>query len=89
MTNVQEQLDEKEREFSRLKFEMENYKNTPKYLDYMHFLRDEREITQRLESLNRAYQTKKEEAQKLKEELDTIKENKKFLIVERDKRKNR
>lgn len=79
MTNVQEQLDEKEREFSRLKFEMENYKNTPKYLDYMHFLKDEREITQRLESLNKAYQTKKEEAQKLKEELDTIKENKKIL----------
>lgn len=79
MTNVQEQLDEKEREFSRLKFEMENYKTTPKYVDYMHFLKDEREITQRLESLNKAYQTKKEEAQKLKEELDTIKENKKIL----------
>ena len=79
MTNVQEQLDEKEREFSRLKFEMENYKNTPKYLDYMHFLRDEREITQRLESLNKAYQQKKEEAQKLKEELDTIIENKRIL----------
>ena len=45
----------------------------------MHFLKDEREITQRLESLNKAYQTKKEEAQKLKEELDTIKENKKIL----------
>lgn len=79
MTNVQEQLDEKEMEFSRLKFEMENYKNTPKYVDYMHYLKDEREITQRLESLNKAYQTKKEEAQKLKEELDTIKENKKIL----------
>lgn len=79
MTNVQEQLDEKEMEFSRLKFEMENYRTTQKYVDYMHFLRDEREITQRLESLNRAYQTKKEEAQKLKEELDTIKENKKIL----------
>lgn len=79
MTNVQEQLDEKEMEFSRLKFEMENYKNTPKYVDYMHYLKDEREITQKLESLNKAYQTKKEEAQKLKEELDTIKENKRIL----------
>lgn len=79
MTNVQEQLDEKEMEFSRLKFEMENYKNTPKYVDYRHYLKDEREITQRLESLNKAYQTKKEEAQKLKEELDTIKENKRIL----------
>lgn len=87
MTNVQEQLDEKEREFSRLKFEMENYKNTPKYLDYMHFLRDEKEITQRLESLNRAYQTKKEEAQKLKEELDTIKENKKILDSRKKQKK--
>lgn len=79
MTNVQEQLDEKEMEFSRLKFEMENYKNTPKYVDYMHYLKDEREITQKLESLNKAYQTKKEEAQKLKEELNTIKENKRIL----------
>ena len=79
MTNVQEQLDEKEREFSRLKFEMENYKTTPKYVDYMRFLKDEREITQRLESLNKAYQQKKEEAQKLKEELDTIIENKRIL----------
>lgn len=79
MTNVQEQLDEKEMEFSRLKFEMENYKNTPKYVDYMHYLKDEREITQKLESLNKAYQAKKEEAQKLKEELDTIKENKRIL----------
>lgn len=79
MTNVQEQLDEKEMEFSRLKFEMENYKNTPKYVNYMHYLKDEREITQKLESLNKAYQTKKEEAQKLKEELDTIKENKRIL----------
>lgn len=79
MTNVQEQLDEKEMEFSRLKFEMENYKNIPKYVDYMHYLKDEREITQKLESLNKAYQTKKEEAQKLKEELDTIKENKRIL----------
>lgn len=79
MTNVQEQLDEKEMEFSRLKFEMENYKNTPKYVDYMHYLKDEKEITQKLESLNKAYQSKKEEAQKLKEELDTIKENKRIL----------
>lgn len=79
MTNVQEQLDEKEMEFSRLKFEMENYKNTPKYVDYMHYLKDEREITQKLESLNKAYQSKKEEVQKLKEELDTIKENKRIL----------
>ena len=79
MTNVQEQLDEKEREFSRLKFEMENYKTTPKYVDYMRFLKDEREITQRLESLNKAYQQKKEEAQKLKEEMDTIIENKRIL----------
>lgn len=79
MTNVQEQLDEKEMEFSRLKFEMENYKTTTKYVDYMHYLKDEREITQRLESLNKAYQTKKEEAQKLKEELDTITENKRIL----------
>lgn len=79
MTNLQEQLDGKEMEFSRLKFEMENYKNTPKYVDYMHYLKDEKEITQRLESLNKAYQTKKEEAQKLKEELDTIKENKRIL----------
>lgn len=79
MTNLQEQLDEKEMEFSRLKFEMENYKTTPKYVDYMHYLKDEREITQRLESLNKAYQTKKEEAQKLKGELDTIIENKRIL----------
>lgn len=79
MTNLQEQLDEKEMEFSRLKFEMENYKNTSKYVDYMHYLKNEREITQRLESLNKAYQIKKEEAQKLKEELDTIKENKRIL----------
>lgn len=79
MTNLQEQLNEKEMEFSRLKFEMENYKTTQKYLDYMHFLRDEREITQRLESLNKEYQVKKEEAQKLKEELDTLKENKRIL----------
>lgn len=79
MTNLQEQLDEKEREFSRLKFEIENYRTTQKYVDYMHFLKDEREITQRLESLNKAYQTKKEEAQKLKGELDTIIENKRML----------
>lgn len=79
MTNLQEQLDEKEMEFSRLKFEIENYKTTTKYVDYMRFLKDEREITQRLESLNRTYQTKKEEAQKLKEELDTITENKRIL----------
>ena len=79
MTNAQEQLDEKEREFSRLKFEIENYRATQKYVDYMHFLKDEREITQRLESLNKAYQIKKEEAQKLKEELDTIIENKRIL----------
>lgn len=79
MTNLQEQLDGKEMEFSRLKFEMENYKTTPKYVDYMHYLKDEREITQRLESLNKAYQIKKEEAQELKEELDTIKENKRIL----------
>lgn len=79
MTNLQEQLNEKEMEFSRLKFEMENYKTTQKYLDYMHFLRNEREITQRLESLNKEYQVKKEEAQKLKEELDTLKENKRIL----------
>lgn len=79
MTNVQEQLDEKEREFSRLKFEIENYRTTQKYVDYMHYLKDEREITQRLESLNKAYQTKKEEAQKLKGELDTIIENKRIL----------
>lgn len=87
MTNVQEQLDEKEREFSRLKFEMENYKTTPKYVDYMHFLKDEREITQRLESLNKTYQTKKEEAQKLKKELDTITENKRILDSQKRQKK--
>lgn len=87
MTNVQEQLDEKEREFSRLKFEMENYKTTTKYVDYMHFLKDEREITQRLESLNKAYQVKKEEAQKLKEELDTLKENKRILDSQKRQKK--
>lgn len=89
MTNVQEQLDEKEMEFSRLKFEMENYKNTPKYVDYMHYLKDEKEITQKLESLNKAYQSKKEEAQKLKEELDTIKENKRILDSRKRQKKNR
>lgn len=89
MTNVQEQLDEKEREFSRLKFEMENYKNTPKYLDYMHFLRDEREITQRLESLNKEYQVKKKKLKNSKKNWTRSKKTKESLIVERDKRKNR
>lgn len=87
MTNLQEQLDEKEREFSRLKFEIENYKTTKKYVDYMHFLKDEREITQRLESLNKTYQTKKEEAQKLKKELDTITENKRILDSQKRQKK--
>lgn len=87
MTNLQEQLDEKEREFSRLKFEIENYRTTQKYVDYMHFLKDEREITQRLESLNKAYQTKKEEAQKLKGELDTIIENKRILDSRKKQKK--